>query len=121
MAGDRDRLTQLVLILIDNALDHAPPGTTVRVAVRPSDRRVELTVSDEGPGIPPAERDRVFEPFTRLPGVRRDRAGGTGLGLAIAQRIVAAHDGSIAVDDAPGGGARFVVSLPRSSDAPAAS
>jgi two-component system sensor histidine kinase CiaH len=121
VAGDRDRLTQLVLILIDNALDHAPPGTGVRVAVRPSDRRVELTVSDEGPGIPPAERDRVFEPFTRLPGVRRDRAGGTGLGLAIAQRIVAAHDGTIAVDDAPGGGARFVVSLSRSSDAPAAS
>ena len=120
VSGDRDRLTQLVLILIDNALDHTPPGTTVRVAVRRSDRRVELTVIDEGPGIPVAERDRVFEPFTRLPGVRRDRAGGTGLGLAIAQRIAAAHDGTIAVDDAPGGGARFLVSLPRASDGPAA-
>ncbi len=120
VSGDRDRLTQLVLILIDNALDHAPSGTTVRVAVGRSARRVELTVMDEGPGIPPAERDRVFEPFTRLPGVRRDRAGGTGLGLAIAQRIAAAHDGTIAVDDAPGGGARFVVSLPRRGDGPAA-
>jgi signal transduction histidine kinase len=120
VSGDRDRLTQLVLILIDNALDHTPPGTTVRVAVRRSGRRVELTVIDEGPGIPAAERDRVFEPFTRLPGVRRDRAGGTGLGLAIAQRITAVHDGTIAVDDAPGGGARFLVSLPWASDGPAA-
>lgn len=120
VSGDRDRLTQLVVILIDNALDHTPAGTTVGVAVRQADRRVELTVMDQGPGVPPAERNRVFEPFTRLPGVPRDRVGGTGLGLAIAQRIAVAHDGTIAVDDAPGGGARFVVSLPRSTDGPAA-
>ena len=74
--------------------------------------RVVLTVADEGPGIPSADRERIFEPFTRLPGVARDRAGGTGLGLAIARRIVTAHDGTIGVDDAPGGGARFVVTLP---------
>jgi two-component system sensor histidine kinase CiaH len=116
VSGDRDRLTQLVLILVDNALDHAPAETTVRVAVRPGGRRVELTVSDQGPGVPAAERDRVFEPFTRLPGVQRDRAAGTGLGLAIARRIVVAHEGTIVVDDAPGGGARFVVSLPRAPE-----
>ena len=69
-------------------------------------------MADEGPGIPIADRARVFEPFARLPGVARDRAGGTGLGLAIARRIVTAHDGTIGVDDAPGGGARFVVTLP---------
>jgi len=116
VAGDDDRLTQLVLILINNALDHSPAGTTVQVAVRRADRRVELTVSDQGPGIPAAERSRVFEPFTRLPGVQRDRAGGSGLGLAIARRIAVAHDGTIAVDDAPGGGARFVVSLPATAE-----
>ncbi len=71
-----------------------------------------MTVADEGPGIPVAERERVFEPFTRLPGVRRDRAGGTGLGLAIARRIATAHRGTIDVAEAPGGGAAFVVTIP---------
>ncbi len=112
VSGDGDRLTQLVLILVDNALDHAPPKTIVRVAVSHVDRTVELTVSDQGPGIPAGDRERVFEPFTRLPGVVRDRADGTGLGLAIASRIAIAHDGTLAVDDAPGGGARFRFSLP---------
>jgi signal transduction histidine kinase len=112
VSGDRDRLVQLILILLDNALDHAPEGTTVSVAVTRAGARVELSVADQGPGIPAGERDRIFEPFTRLPGVRRDRAGGTGLGLAIARRIAAAHDGTIRVDDAPGGGACFVVGLP---------
>ena len=69
-------------------------------------------MADEGPGIATDDRERIFEPFSRLPGVARDRAGGTGLGLAIARRIVTAHEGTIGVDDAPGGGARFVVTLP---------
>lgn len=112
VSGDRDRLTQLLLILLDNAFDHSPDGTTVTVGVSPSGRSVVLTVADEGSGIPSADRDRIFEPFTRLPGVARDRAGGTGLGLAIARRIATAHGGTIGVDDAPGGGARFVVTLP---------
>ncbi len=112
ISGDRDRLVQLLLILLDNAFDHSPNGTTVTVGVRPTGRAVVLTVADEGPGIPLADRDRIFEPFARLPGVSRDRAGGTGLGLAIARRIAGAHDGTIGVDDGPGGGARFVVSLP---------
>ena len=112
VSGDRDRLVQLIVILLDNAFDHAPQGSTVSVAVRRAGGRVELSVADHGPGVPPGERDRIFEPFTRLPGVRRDRAGGTGLGLAIARRIAAAHDGTIRVDDVPGGGARFVVALP---------
>ncbi len=112
VSGDRDRLIQLTLILLDNAFDHSPAGGSVTVGVGRAGHRVELTCDDEGPGIPAAERERVFEPFTRLPGVRRDRAGGTGLGLAIARGIVAAHDGTIAVADAPGGGARFVASFP---------
>ncbi len=110
--GDRDRLVQLLLVLLDNAFDHSPPDGMVTVDVARRGARVELTVADQGPGIPASERERVFEPFTRLPGVRRDRAGGTGLGLAIARRIATAHAGTIVVDDVPGGGAAFVVSLP---------
>lgn len=110
--GDRDRLVQLALILLENAFDHSPSGGTVTVDVTRADPTVRLVVTDEGPGVPVADRARVFEPFTRLPGVRRDRAGGTGLGLAIARRIATAHDGTIAVTDAPGGGAAFVVTLP---------
>jgi two-component system sensor histidine kinase CiaH len=111
-SADRDRLVQLILILLDNAFDHSPPDGTVTVRVRRLERSVELSVSDEGQGIPAEDRERIFEPFTHLPGVRRDRAGGTGLGLAIGRRIAVAHDGTIAADDAPGGGARFTVTLP---------
>ena len=112
VSGDRDRIVQLVLILLDNAFDHSPSGGVVTVRVRRVDRSVELAVADEGPGIPPAERERVFEPFMRLPGVRRDNSSGTGLGLAIARRIVRAHGGSIRIEDGPAGGARFVVEIP---------
>ncbi len=111
--GDRDRLTQLLLILLDNAFDHTPDGTSVTVGVRPTGRTVELTVADQGPGIASGDRDRIFEPFARLTGVSRERAGGTGLGLAIARRIATAHDGTIGVDDAAEGGARFVLTLPK--------
>ena len=112
VSGDRDRLIQLLLILLENAFDHSPPGGTVTVGVTPEGRSILMTVADQGPGIAVADRDKVFQPFARLPGVARDRAGGTGLGLAIARRIAAAHDATIAVDDAPGGGARIVVTFP---------
>ena len=112
VSGDRDRLVQLVLILLDNAFDHSPSGGIVTVGLRRLDRMVELAVADEGPGIPLTERERVFEPFMRLSGVRRDNSSGTGLGLAIARRIVSAHGGSIRIDDGPAGGARFIVEIP---------
>ncbi len=112
ISGDRDRLVQLALILIDNAIAHAPDGSTVRVAAAARGRSVALTVSDQGPGVPLADRARIFEPFMRLPGIRRDRTQGSGLGLAIGSRIATAHGGEITIDDAPGGGARFTVLLP---------
>jgi signal transduction histidine kinase len=113
VGGDRNRLVQLLLILLDNAFDHSPPGGTVTIDVRRADRNVELSVSDAGPGILASDRDRIFEPFTRLPGWRRDRAGGTGLGLSIARRIVTAHRGTIRVSDTgAGGGATLVVTIP---------
>ena len=100
------------LILLDNAFDHSPPGGDGHGRCPRAGRDVELSVADEGPGDPAAERERIFEPFTRLPGVAPRPAGGTGLGLAIARRIATAHGGTIAVDDAPGGGAAFVVTIP---------
>jgi signal transduction histidine kinase len=110
--GDRDRLIQLLLILLDNAFGHSPPGGAVVVGASRDGRRAIVTVSDQGPGIPAEERERIFEPFARL-GMSRSSGGeGSGLGLAIARAIVERHDGSIRVEDDPVGGARFVVSVP---------
>lgn len=113
--GDRDRLMQLVLILVDNGLDHTPPGGEVTVAVAPGPRSVQLTVSDTGPGIPADQRERIFEPFASLPGAQRGRLGGSGLGLAIARRIATAHDATILATATPTGGARIVTTLPAAS------
>jgi signal transduction histidine kinase len=73
---------------------------------------VELLVDDDGPGVPVDDRQRVFERFVRLDEARTQSDGGTGLGLAIAHDIVVAHGGTIAISDAPIGGARVVVTLP---------
>ncbi|MFI5255027.1 MAG: sensor histidine kinase, partial [Candidatus Limnocylindrales bacterium] len=110
--GDHDRLVQLLVILLDNALEHSPPDGTVTVAVAAAGRSVELSVADQGSGIPPEERERIFAPFHRLPGPRGSSTGGSGLGLAIARRIAAAHDGTISAGNGAGGGARFTVRLP---------
>jgi signal transduction histidine kinase len=110
--GDRDRLTQLLLILLDNAFGHSPPGGTVYVALARLGRDAEVSVCDQGPGVARDERERIFEPFARSAGTRARNRGGTGLGLAIAKEIAERHQGTIAVDDAPGGGARFVVAIP---------
>jgi signal transduction histidine kinase len=109
--GDATRLERLVANLLDNAVRHA--ATTVSVRLRDdSDGIALLVVDDDGPGIPPADRARVIEPFTRLDEARSAGTGGAGLGLAIVRDIAAAHGGSLAIADRPGGGARFVVTLP---------
>jgi signal transduction histidine kinase len=110
--ADRDRLVQLLLILVDNAIDHSPAGSAVTVRVRISGANAVINVDDQGPGVPIAERERIFEPFTRLSGTTRHGSGGTGLGLAIARRIVDAHGGTIRAESPARGGARFTVTLP---------
>ena len=95
--GDRDRLKQVALNLLDNAARHSPTGGTVRIAARAEAETLVLEVSDDGPGIPVEERDRVFERFTRG---ERATGGGTGLGLAIARWVVHLHGGAIAIEDA---------------------
>jgi signal transduction histidine kinase len=108
--GNLDELTSVVRNLLDNAARYAE--STVSVGVRENGPWVVVTVADDGPGVPPADRERVFERFARLQeGRERDR-GGTGLGLALSQRVAQAHGGRIHVEDAPSGGACFVVSLP---------
>jgi signal transduction histidine kinase len=110
--GDRDRLAQLALILLDNAIDHAPIPSAIELAVERRGASVVLSVSDSGPGVPTSERERVFEPFARLDRADRVGRGNAGLGLAIARRIADAHRGTLVVTDRPGGGARFVLTLP---------
>jgi signal transduction histidine kinase len=109
--ADEDRLTQLVLILVDNAIEHAPAGSTVTLGLTARGSSASIAVSDEGGGVPTADRERIFEPFARLPGERRS-ASGSGLGLAIARQLAGRHSGDLTVEDAPGGGARFVLRLP---------
>ena len=110
--ADRDRFIQLLLILVDNAMDHSPKGTTVTVRVRRVAQEAVIEVEDEGPGIPPDAQERIFEPFTRLHGTTRHGSGGTGLGLAIARRITDAMSGTISVSSPEGAGAKFTVTLP---------
>jgi signal transduction histidine kinase len=108
--GDPARLRQLVMILLDNAIRHAPRGTAVRVVIRPAAAGgASVAVEDAGPGVSPEDRPRVFDRFWRAPGAP---PGGTGLGLAIAKWIAEHHDGSIDVDRSEAGGARFEVRLP---------
>lgn len=105
--------------LLSNATRHA--STRVRVTWATRDGGLELSVEDDGPGIPAADRERIFEPFVRLD-VARDRAsGGAGLGLAIVKRILDAQGGSVRAEEAPDGGARVVGWWPMRQSSPAVS
>jgi two-component system, OmpR family, sensor histidine kinase KdpD len=104
---DQVLMEQVLANLLDNASRHSPDGTPVRIEAAGRDGVVELSVSDRGPGIPAADRERVFTMFSRI-----GAEGRAGLGLAIARAFVEAHGQTIHVEDAPGGGARFVVTLP---------
>ena len=113
--GDPDLLERVVTNLVDNALRHATHSVSVSVNRRDQPDGpsvVELVVTDDGPGIAVADRERIFERFTRLDEARDRQRGGTGLGLAIVHDVVAAHGGTVIVEEGPEGGARFVVRLP---------
>ncbi|MFJ3925722.1 sensor histidine kinase [Streptomyces sp. NPDC090022] len=116
-AGDPAGLERALANLVDNALRHARTEVAVRAYAQPG--RAVLVVTDDGPGIPAADRDRVFERFVRLDADRGRASGGTGLGLAIAREIARAHGGEVtaqAAGAAEGGGARFVLHLPVAQD-----
>ena len=110
--GDAGRLSELVRILLDNALKYSPGDGSVEVSVRPADGVGLLEVRDHGPGLVGADRDHAFERFYR--GAAAQGTDGSGLGLAIAHAVVDSHGGRIAVDSAPGGGTLARVELPAS-------
>lgn len=113
--GDEADLVRVVANLSSNGLRHA--ATTLRFEVVQEGDVVHLVVEDDGPGVPAADRERIFERFTRLDAARQRGDGGAGLGLAIVSSLVEAHGGTVVVEDARGGGARFVVTLPANPDA----
>ncbi|WP_434097971.1 sensor histidine kinase [Streptomyces sparsogenes] len=113
--GSRVQLSRLLTNLTDNARRHA--RATVSVGVRVRDGMVEVSVDDDGPGIPEPDRERVFERFTRLDDARARQDGGSGLGLAIAKDIARAHGGTLTIHSSPRGGARLLLRLPH-QDAP---
>jgi two-component system sensor histidine kinase HydH len=105
--GEEERLRQVLINLTLNALEAAPPEGQVRLAAGEDSGGVWLSVEDTGPGVPEEIRNRLFEPFFTT------KAQGSGLGLSIVHAIVAQHGGTLEVGDAPGGGARFVLRLPK--------
>jgi signal transduction histidine kinase len=111
--GDVGALRRAVLNLVENGVKYTPPGGRVEVSVVADGADALIAVEDTGPGIEAADATRIFEAFVRLDAARARETGGSGLGLAIARSIVVAHRGTIAVDRAAGGGARFTIRLPR--------
>lgn len=110
--ADRDRLLQMLINLLDNALRHTPPEGRIEVRARRADASVEITVEDTGPGIPEEHLPHLFERFYRVDRARTVAKGGSGLGLAIVKQIVESHRGTIRVESTPGAGTRFLVRLP---------
>jgi len=109
---DAGAFRQIVLNLLDNALKFGPPGQTVRLTVDRVEGRARLAVEDDGPGIPIADRSRIWSPYIRL---RRETSAaheGSGIGLAVVRELTALHRGEACVEEADGGGARFVIELP---------
>jgi two-component system OmpR family sensor kinase len=111
--GDEHRLHQVIANLLSNARAHTPPGTTVTVQLAtPDPRHVELSVTDDGPGIPAALQPDLFDRFVRGNSARSRASGGTGLGLAIVDAVIAAHRGGVTLTSRPGR-TRFVITLAR--------
>lgn len=110
--ADGDAVRQMTLNLLDNAIKYGPAGQTVLIRLEPRNRKLRLTVDDQGPGVPASDRRRIFQRFVRLERDREANTGGTGLGLALVQELAARHGGSAWVESAPSGGARFVVEWP---------
>jgi two-component system, OmpR family, phosphate regulon sensor histidine kinase PhoR len=113
LVGDPAKLHDVLRNLIENAANYAPERTTITLSAhRDGDGHIALVVEDEGPGIPEADRQRVFERFYRVDKARSRETGGTGLGLSIVKHLVGLHGGDVRVENRPAGGARFIVRIP---------
>jgi signal transduction histidine kinase len=109
---DRDRIRQVLVNLLTNAHEYCPPGASIQVRATGRDDGVELSVSDDGPGMPADQLEHIFERFTRGDAGLTQHVGGTGLGLAISKSLVELHGGTIAAESALGVGSTFRVWLP---------
>ena len=107
--GDEDRLKQLLINLIDNAIKHTPSGGSVTLSIHREDGKVKVSVTDTGEGIKPEDLSHIFDRFYRVKGQKRK---GSGLGLAIAKWIAQAHNGDLSVESEPGVGSTFILELP---------
>ena len=110
--ADADALRQVLINLLDNAIKYGPEAQTIGVESRRLQNAVEIAISDEGPGIPAASREQVWEGYYRLDRERHAAVAGTGIGLAVVRDIVERHGGRARVESAASGGARFIVALP---------
>ncbi|HEV8649492.1 MAG TPA: HAMP domain-containing sensor histidine kinase [Actinomycetes bacterium] len=109
-----EAVSQVVTNLLDNAAKYSPEGTPIRLEAASTGGLVVISVTDAGAGVPPGDRDRIFERFAQLDAGATRRAGGIGLGLWIARQLARAHEGELLVaEEAAGGGARFELRLPR--------
>jgi two-component system sensor histidine kinase BaeS len=115
-----DRIRQILVNLITNAHEYSPEGASIQVTARPAGAEVEIAVSDNGPGIPKEQQERIFERFTRGDAGLTQRVGGTGLGLAISKSLAEAHGGSIGAESTVGEGSTFRLRLPVASALPPA-
>jgi signal transduction histidine kinase len=114
--GDADRLKQLILNLVDNAIKYTPPGGDVTLGLSKFNGMAELVVRDTGVGIPAEDLPHIFDRFYRVDKARSRKLGGSGLGLSIARWIAEAHGGDIRVESETGIGSSFTVTLPTASD-----
>jgi signal transduction histidine kinase len=112
VVAQRDAVNQVLVNLLDNAVKYGPTGQTIRLAATRRDGFARLVVDDEGPGVPQGDRTRIWEPYLRLDRELDSRVAGTGIGLAVVAQLADSNGGRAWVEDAPGGGARFVVELP---------
>jgi signal transduction histidine kinase len=120
--ADRDALKQVLLNLLDNAVKYGPQGQTITAGTGAgSDGRALIWVDDQGAGIAARDKARIWEPFRRLDGAVEAGVSGNGIGLAVVRELVLAQGGAVSVEDAPDGGARFVVTLRRATPARLAS
>lgn len=112
VSADRLVLREAVTNVLDNAIKYSPDGSTIAIRVEPAGGQALLAIADEGPGIPPEHRERIFHRFFRVDEARSRERGGTGLGLAIAKWAVDINGGQIAVHERPRGGSEFRILLP---------